>query len=67
MRIKKENYSVFSKNKTALIILFAFILFLIMNFFPKLGLDIYLLIRWLLILGVPIALLWELIIKKKTT
>jgi hypothetical protein len=55
----------FSKEKTKLIIFFALILFIIANINPKLGIDIYLIIRWLLLLSIPIILIYEFLIIKR--
>lgn len=50
--------------KIYLIMFFSFLFFLIANFAPKLGLDIYLLIRWFLFLSIPIILIYEFLINK---
>lgn len=50
---------------TNLIVVVAFLLFVIAHLSPKLGLDIYLIVRWILLLGVPIALIYEIFLNKK--
>lgn len=66
MTNKEKYYSNFlKKNTTSLIISLAFILFIISHLIPKLGLDIYLVIRWGLLLGVPIILIFEFFVTRK--
>lgn len=62
---KGNKYSIFSNKQIMLIMFFAFMLFIIGNLMPKVGLDIYLIVRWLLLLGVPIALICEFFMVKK--
>lgn len=66
MTNKPKNYSFFSNKGIIVLIFLAFVLFVLMHLFPKIGEDVYLVIEWALLIGVPIALIYEFLAAKKT-
>lgn len=65
MTNKQKYYSFTNNKKLVFVIMFAFILFIIGQISPNLGMVIYLILRWMLFLAIPTVFIYEIVKSKK--